>query len=405
MIPASFMTLEFLPLTSRGKLDRSSLPIPSWKRCDLFAEPIVPRTLTEKRLAAIWLHLLKYNKLGVHDNYFDMGGDSLLGAKLVTDIRTEFKVDIPLQRLFESPTIAEMATWLEKVTMDRDTMGQRLAGSPGHSLVEIQKGHIAPALFFVPGGGGGDSTLLVYARLARQMGSDIPFYGFLACGLDGVSHPHTSVKKMAMAYIDEIQALQPSGPYFLAGECVGGVVAFEIARQLQMAGQHVAFLVLLDTYYRSSRFYIATFFKELSSQLKNCWKKIVNPETEGSRMVRILHQILCPVIFLGDEIGLVWPNRHPDSPEARQWYKNRVELSYHRVLQRYRPGKYAGNVMFLVSNNTDLEKMETDWRSFISGNIEIIVTTGTHTEYIRDHSQTTGRILRDCFEQARQDVQ
>ncbi len=403
MVPAVFLTLEFLPLTPSGKLDRGSLPVPSWNQVQRPVDSIAPRTATEKRLAAVWREVLGISEQGMHDNFFDIGGYSLLGARLVTYIRTEFQADIPLRQLFESPTIAEMAAWIDADMLNRDG-GQSVAGSPGRSLIRIQEGLASPPLFFVPGGGGEDSSLMVYARLARQMGPDIPFYGFLACGLDGKSHPHTSVRKMAAAYISEIRSQQPFGPYFLAGECVGGIAAFEIARQLESSGEQVALVALLDTYCPSPYHYLTTLCKRLSHRLKRGLRTIFNSSAEGL-LLRTLHEIERMIIFTGDEVGFVWPNRKPDSPEARQWYMHRVQETYQRVLCRHRPGRYAGNIILLVSENNIPEKMAAGWRSAISGNIDIHTLPGTHIEYIRDHSQTVGRVLRDCFDQSRQEGQ
>ena len=189
---------------------------------------------TTTRLTRIWQELLGIEPISPDQNYFDLGGDSPLAVHLFSRIEQEFKVKLPLATLFDAPTIAELAAIL-----------RREAASSGWSpLVAIQTGGSRPNFFCVHGAGG---NVLIYRDLARRLGSDQPFYGLQAPGLDGSCAPLTRIEEMAALYEKEIRRVQPRGPYFLGGYCMGGTIAFEIARQIEAQGERVALLALFDT--------------------------------------------------------------------------------------------------------------------------------------------------------------
>ena len=189
---------------------------------------------TAKQLMSIWKELLGIDSVAPDQNYFDLGGDSSLAVHLFAQIERVFNVKLPLATLFEAPTIEELARIL-----------RREARSSGWSpLVAIQAAGSRPPFFCVHGAGG---NVLIYRDLARRLGSDQPFYGLQAPGLDGSCPPLARVEDMAALYAKEIRRVQPSGPYFLGGYCLGGTIAFEIARQIQAQGERVALLAMFDT--------------------------------------------------------------------------------------------------------------------------------------------------------------
>lgn len=194
----------------------------------------VTEDATTKQLMSIWQELLGIDSVGPDQNYFDLGGDSSLAVHLFVQIDRVFNVKLPLATLFEAPTIEELARIL-----------RREARSSGWSpLVPIQTAGSRPPFFCVHGAGG---NVLIYRDLARRLGSDQPFYGLQAPGLDGSCPPLARVEDMAALYAREIRRAQPSGPYFLGGYCLGGTIAFEIARQIQAQGERVALLAMFDT--------------------------------------------------------------------------------------------------------------------------------------------------------------
>jgi thioesterase domain-containing protein/acyl carrier protein len=196
---------------------------------------IAPRDEIEQRLIRIWERVLRVRPIGISDNFFDLGGHSLLAVRLFVEIKKTFKRDLPLATLFQGPTVEQLAGLL------------RNSGwvASSRSLVTIQPHGTKPPFFCVHGGGG---NVLLFRGLSQHLGSDWPFYALQSQGLDGTRECLTRVEDMASSYLQEIRELQPEGPYFLGGFCMGGSIAYEIAQLLAHEGQKVALLALFDTY-------------------------------------------------------------------------------------------------------------------------------------------------------------
>lgn len=233
MIPAAIVQLATLPLTPNGKVDRKALPAP--KATDFASDVnyVAPRDPVELKLATLWEETLGIQPIGVKTSFFDLGGRSILAARLFTRISRAFGRDLPLATLFRASTIEQLAAELRQGS-----------GAPAYtSLVTIQSLGDRPPFFCVHGGAG--STLFLH-RLSREMGSDQPFYGLEPEGLDGRRVRRTTVEQMATHYLSEIRNVQPTGPYFLGGYCFGGLVAFEMAQQLRQQGQQAALVAMFS---------------------------------------------------------------------------------------------------------------------------------------------------------------
>ena len=238
MVPSAFVFLDALPLTANNKIDLRSLPAPDWGAHLEKTLHEGPRNSLETQVMALWQQVLGVQDLGIHDNFFDRGGHSLKAAQLFFLLEAVFGKQLPLATLFQAPTIAELA----------GILSQQQWSPPWQSLVAIQPVGTRPPLFIVPGVGG---NVLIFAKLAKQLGVDQPVYGLQARGLDGREQPFTSVTEMATHYVGEIQQVQPRGPYTLAGACTGGLIAYEMAQQLVAQGHH-AVVLLMDTWHPDS---------------------------------------------------------------------------------------------------------------------------------------------------------
>lgn len=186
------------------------------------------------RLAAIWRELLGLDDLGYDDNYFDLGGDSALAVQLFSRIERELGQRLPAATLFEAPTIHALAKLL----------AQAAPADAWSPLVLIQPGGPRPPLFCIHDGSG---EVLVYRALAHALGADQPVYG-LQADPAALASPDLRVEALAARYLREIRKILPHGPYFLAGYCGGGNIAYEIACQLRALGEPVALLALLDAF-------------------------------------------------------------------------------------------------------------------------------------------------------------
>ena len=187
-----------------------------------------------RRLTVIWQQLLGIEPITSDQNYFDLGGDSILAVQLFAQIEREFGLKLPVATLFETPTIAELAQLIQN---DAPTAGWS-------SLVPIQPAGSKPPFFCIHGAGG---NVLIYRELALHLGPDQPFFGLQCQGLDGKLPILKTVEEMAALYAKEICRVRPHGPYLIGGYCGGGTIALEVAQQLQAMGEEVALLALFDT--------------------------------------------------------------------------------------------------------------------------------------------------------------
>ena len=186
------------------------------------------------QLAQIWQKLLGIESISPDQNYFDLGGDSVLAVHMFPQIEERFHIKLPLATLFEAPTINELAALIRSETP-----------ADGWSpLVPIQPNGSRPPFFCIHGAGG---NVLIYRGLSRHLGSDQPFYGLQAQGLDGGIPPLGRIEDMSALYVKAIKRQQRHGPYLIGGYCGGGILAYEVAQQLRSQGEEIGLLALFDT--------------------------------------------------------------------------------------------------------------------------------------------------------------
>jgi amino acid adenylation domain-containing protein len=233
MLPSDFVFLAELPLTPAGKVDVRALPHPRLERESDPGAHVGPRTPAEEKLAVIWGRVLKREPISINASFFDLGGHSLLAVELFRQIEREFGRRLPLLTLFQAPSVAALA---EELISGEDR--------PVPALVTVQEGGALPTFYCVHGIGGG---VLCYYDLARYLGPERPFRAFQAEHFDEADFDERSVEKVAARYVAELLEAQPEGPYLLGGLSYGGLVAFEMAQQLQAQGRQVELLALFDT--------------------------------------------------------------------------------------------------------------------------------------------------------------
>jgi amino acid adenylation domain-containing protein len=401
MVPSAFVMLETLPLTPNGKLDRRALPAPDASRGILNKGYLPPRDAVELQLAQIWENVLNIYPVGVQDNFFDLGGHSLLAVRLMAHIKQEFAQNLPLAALFQHPTIESLA----------DILRQESEVSSWSPLVRIQKGTSKYPFFCVPGGGG--NVLYLY-DLARCLGSNQTFYGLQALGLNGESEPLTEVEDMATYYIQAIQTVQPSGPYFLGGHSFGGIVAYEMAQQLVKSGHEVALVAIIDApapIVNDKPVYVdidnATRLTETARLIERWLGKSLN----------ISYEILQPLEF--DEQleylkeRLIAVNLLPvgtDTKQVRglvQVFEANMQASIKYSSQEVYPNRLT--LLRASEVNTEdtalLTELRQDsawgWGQFSAQKVDIHFVPGDHiTMMAQPHIQTVAEQLRICIEQA-----
>jgi thioesterase domain-containing protein/acyl carrier protein len=234
MVPSAYVSLQHLPVTPNGKLDRRALEqMGVSARTEPAAAYRQPRDRFEILLARIWEEFLGIERVGLDDNFFHLGGHSLLAVGLLSRIERQLGQKFPLTALFQGPTIEDLARILRETSQVQDT-------SP---LIHLRHQGDAPPWYFVHPL---DGQVHWYVELARDLGEGIPAFGLQAPGLHDRALVQANVAAIAEAYLSAIREIQPQGPYFLAGWSVGGTIAFEMARAFQVQGQAVGALVLID---------------------------------------------------------------------------------------------------------------------------------------------------------------
>ncbi len=233
MVPAAFVVLDALPLTRNGKVDRRALPEPD-DEAFVQAQYEAPQGETEQTIAVLWAELLGVERVGRHDNFFALGGHSLLATRMLARLRESFGHDVSIRTLFEAPTVSQLAPRVH-TAVQSDALAM---------LLPIQTLGSKPPLFCIHPAGGFSWP---YAGLAHHL-PDRPLYGLQARALAEADEQVESIEEMALDYVRQIRGVQPSGPYHLLGWSLGCHIAHAIATQLQLAGESVALLAMLDGY-------------------------------------------------------------------------------------------------------------------------------------------------------------
>ena len=381
MMPSAFVLLDVMPLTPNGKVDRRALPAPDTENLSQNTNFIPPRTPVELQLSQIWSEVLNLSSVGVTDNFFDLGGHSLLAVRLMARIEQQLGIDLPLTTLFTEPTIESQATLLNSKSNTRSY-------SP---LVPIRTSGDLPPLFCVHPVGG---NVLCYAELARHLGQNRPFYGLQSMGLSGEQKPLTTIEEMAATYIKALQEIQPNGPYYLTGWSMGGVVAWEMAQQLQEAGQEVALLALIDSYASSSMSDLeideASLANSLAADLSGLFgtelplTQLNLGQLQPEEQLQHIFTAAKRLKLLPSEVGMEQMHHLFQVFQA-----NRVAIA------NYQPKAYSGKAaLFFASFSTE----DRGWSFLTTGEFETYMISSDHYGIMRSpHAKILAQELETCL--------
>jgi acyl transferase domain-containing protein/thioesterase domain-containing protein/acyl carrier protein len=363
-----YINLEPLRDTEQAK---STVSSSLYSRSNLSNIYVAPSNELEQSIAEIWQKLLGIASVGIHDNFFELGGHSLQAVQLFAHIEKRFGTRLPLATLFQAPTVAHLA---------------RLLCQADHvpswsSLVAIQPHGSKPPFFCVHAGYG---EVLFYHDFADLLGPDQPVYGLQPRGLDGKLRPHTSLEDMAAHYITEIRSFQPEGPYCVGGWCFGGLVAFEIAQQLQAQGHHVAVLAMIDA--------------NVPPAIRSSFSYYVHHGVYG-----MTH---CPVMFLRYALHKGWDQMRPRRQRVPQFQPLQDHtwqdvLRHHYEAQtHYVPHLYPGRIAWFV-NSARAHLSPYPWSKLAAEGLDQYIVPGNHeTMFRKPHVRVLAEKLRVCLEAA-----
>jgi len=357
----------------RGRNEQTLPPLPN----ESMPTQIIKKTVIEPRdkfdafICQLWEKSLGVNKVCIHDNYFDLGGDSLRAVGIIDTLVTKYNTPIATHILIQKPTIAELSDYIKSISQHPEAEGtQGSDQSFTLSLVTIQKGSERKQPLFMVHPIGGE--VYFYRDLAHQLGADQPLFAFQATSLSGKSAPYDDVETMASDYISELKAIGAKPPYLLGGSSFGGLVAYEMAQQLKAIGEEVRLLVMIDT----------PFPQEMPAHLTNS--------------AAILDYLLKDKIPLDTEIlNKLEPKAQIDYvlEEARLRGKSEVIpphlgvplfntwIAHQKATFDYIPKSYADDMVFFRHT----ERMEhfpaaphETWLNYVEGKVEIHQVPGDH---------------------------
>jgi amino acid adenylation domain-containing protein len=346
MLPAFYVALPAFPLNPNGKVDKKLLPAPELRSTRMRAQHVSPRNAEEAALAELWAKALGVPDIGIHDDFFDLGGHSIMGIQLLTHIEQRFDKALPLKALFEAPTIAQFAELLRTDSASQAWKNLSLV-QPGGDGIPLFIVHGDEASHFIP----------------KHLGAQRPFYAFFHQGEDGKEIRYTSVESIARHFISELKQARPHGPYLLCGYSFGGIVAYEMAQQLTAMGDEVPYLAVLDTYSP------ALHGKAIASDMK-----FYDPLKKS-----LMRGLVSRFLRNGGTVPTRLRNFH-------------IIDTYDRAAMNYTPRPYKGKLTVFKAEHS-WGPNEMGWESLAKGGMEVRIVPGDHYTVIEEPN--VGQLAKD----------
>ncbi|HEX5885854.1 MAG TPA: amino acid adenylation domain-containing protein [Pyrinomonadaceae bacterium] len=403
MVPSVYVPLEALPLTPHGKIDRAALPAPDVSLIRAGREYVAPRNDLQKQIVDIWEELLKIHPISITDNFFDLGGHSLQMIMLVARIEEQLGKRVSMADLFGDPTIEHLS---ELIGHGKENLFQSL-------VVPLRPEGTKPVLFSPHAGGG---HVWFYKELVQYLGEDQPVYGLQAREPENGLVFHTEIEAMASDYVEAIRSFQPVGPYMLGGWSMGGVIAFEMARQLQQQGQEIALLALFDAQppdNREAEFQWSVLISIFAFNIGLTYENFSTPVEELAKLPQM--QQFRRIWVEAKRAGVVPSDM--SLIEFRKLFDTfKINAS---TMRRYQPGEYRGRItLFRPEDDVEQSMFRHDpsyleyksktiindpfkgWGNFATEGVDLHIVPGDHFSMIREpHVQVLGEKLSTCIEE------
>jgi amino acid adenylation domain-containing protein len=397
MVPSAVMIMEQFPLTRNGKLDRQALPVPEWSRSEQKKRYVAPSRPEQQQLVQIWEELLDVQPIGITDDFFELGGDSLLAARLFERIEQVSGQKLPLSTLLAGATIEQMAKALEAET--------RIDGRA--PVIVVQRGGSRWPFFYLHGewrGGG------LYSReLARHLGPEQPFYLLEPYKFDGLRVPPT-FEEVAAAHLEAMRRIQPEGPYFVSGYCNGALLAYEMARQMNAQGLEVGLLLLMDPDFPARHGMVRNVIRKIANVLRLDheqqfeWFLCLQHVYRYLRFAHYRRSTDTKLMESGKQkkaglqawefvLQALWPRIET----LRQDWSN----IYDWQVANYTPDLYPGKITFFWTSE---EPWRSDgWQSIVQAKgeeVEVYINPGNHISGRTEYLPVLAERLRQCLSRA-----
>jgi amino acid adenylation domain-containing protein len=396
MQPAVIEQLAELPRLATGKPDRRRLPEVERDRRREEAAYLAPRLLAEQQLVQIWEGLLESRPIGIRDNFFHVGGHSLLAAQLVDRIEQAYGKRLPLSTLFAKPTVEQLAEILQEGEAGREVKAR---------VLPVQAEGSRRPFFFLHGDWTGGAFYCF--ALARACGPEQPFYvlePYTFSGHEGAP----SFAAIARAHIEAIRGVQPRGPYRLGGFCNGGLLAYEMARQLEGAGEQVEFLGLINPSEPVQSSLLYTACERLRRVRRVESKRQADLFVRARHAQRHIYRRLRPRgnrVQDFQQLLAIEPRLEAMFPPREALYQDYVGM-FSYAAAAYEPGVYRGKITFFWAR--DEPGIAQTWLP-VTGRREPVdneehVVAGTHMTCVTDHIHCVAEILSECLSRAEQEA-
>jgi acyl-CoA synthetase (AMP-forming)/AMP-acid ligase II/thioesterase domain-containing protein len=416
-LPRRILVLDEVPKGPTGKLQRIGLF--DKLRDMLVADYVPPADAVEKFLAAVWSGMLEQDKVGGNDDFFMLGGSSLSAMVMISRVRAALQVEIDLDAVYRQLTVANLADLVRQrlgaegaIRAAADALARvesdgSVAGAPGSelhwdTLVAIQPEGSRPPLVIASFGLGWRVR-----NLSRFLGDDYPVFSLRPPPTFDESDRAVGADALAERYITELRSARPNGPYILSGECASGIVAFEMARQLQAAGEEVALLVMFDVDYPLPWYapYSAGVSWLRMPRLYRRFRRMdaVQKVEYFRRRTRAWRDKSLARLFPGFASAL----RDGTGPEDAQ----RIRRQLDRVggpgrggVWRYTPRPYDGRMALFLAEGTGIwpwQDRRLMWRRVARGGCEVHVVPGEHEQILQEpYVRTVAERIRRCMDRA-----
>ena len=368
MVPSMYVALNHFPTTANGKIDRKGLPVPVKQSSKTLGSAfIAPRNETEKLICGIWCELLSLDEISIQSNFFELGGHSLIAVRVMLLLEKEAGIRLPISTLFENSTIEKLA---KLITGEKEQ-------SRWHSLVPIKTSGTKTPVYLVHGGG---FNVLTFEPFSKHMDPEQPIYALQGLGLYDKSKLLPTIEEIASFYISEMVESNPTGPYSLGGYCSGGIIAFEMARQLLLSGKEVKFIAMLDT---------------------NC--EYFDRERPISKSIRnyIISKIkigLFGMLFIAKHPrqfwwhlkahlkGRFWPQDRPTSiHQQANYYETEVDEHYVKAFENYTIKPFELTVHLLKAKEKTYHTSDSEtygWKRIALGGVNTYTMEGDHNTFL-----------------------
>jgi amino acid adenylation domain-containing protein len=401
MVPGILVSLEKLPLTSNGKIDKRSLPLPDVSG-QLLSPYEAPRTELERSLVLIWQELLGVARVGIHDNFFELGGHSLLVIQLLHYLKND---DVLLKVFFTYPTIRDLATYIEQKRKNYGPFDKPQTETD--HLLLLRSGDSSKGIVFILPGAGGVCER--YQELASLIKTDDQVYGIQMMGAFKGEKPLQTLEEIAAQNIRWLKLAQPGGPYKLIGHSFGSYVAYEMARQLEIEGERIDFISLMDVEantrikFRSSQSEKNELIVRVAAAIFERYGLIQEPYPSW---VKDLEKRLMEKESIEDM------RIHLGAFAEKQFQSKKVEidiilqtfelLAYNAIVSRQIiPAKLKADMMLIKGADENWSDFEDDlgWGAYFE-NVRVITVPGNHEDLIEKgidligQSYTNGLINR-----------